>query len=111
MPRWLVIAVVLGMGGLLVWMLWPRSRATVPAPVPGDVTVLEATPSHTTAAKPMSEFTLEEIRPGMVSYVTQQNGRWVLVFQDGSKREVFPFEINQLPDQLQFQMGYKRGGS
>ncbi len=59
----------------------------------------------------MSELAPEEIRPEMVSYVTQQNGRWVLSFQDGSKREVYPFEINQLPEQLQFQMRYKRGGS
>lgn len=111
MPRWLVIAVVLGVAGYVAWVLWPRSQATTPVPAPAAVTIQEASPAQTTTTRPMSELAPEEIRPEMVSYMTQQNGRWVLSFQDGSKREVYPFEINQLPDQLQFQMGYKRGGS
>lgn len=111
MPRWLIAVVLLGIGGYLIWMLWPRSQATRPVSAPAAVTIQEASPVQTTAGKPMSSLALEEIRPEMVSYMTQQNGRWVLHFQDGSKREVYPFEINQLPEQLKFQMGYQRGGS
>lgn len=110
MPRWLIAAavVVLGLAG---YLLWPKRQATGPVAAPQGVTIQEATPVQTTSATPMQRLPLEEIRPEMVSYITQQNGRWVLVFLDGSRREVYPFEINLLPEQLRFQMGYERGGS
>lgn len=107
----IIFALALGVGVYLVWMLWPRNQATAPTPKPAVVTIQEASPAQPGAARPMSSLALEEIRPEMVSFITQQNGRWVLNFQDGSKREVYPFEINQLPEQLQLQMNYKRGGS
>lgn len=109
--RWLIIALALGIVGFLAWMLWPRSQTSASAPTPAAVTIQAASPAQTAAAQPMSTLMLEEIRSDMVSYFTEQNGRWVLTFLDGSKREVYPFEINQLPEQLQLQMRYKRGGS
>lgn len=107
----IILVLALAVGLYLVWMLWPRSQSTAPAPKPAVVTIQEASPAQSGAARPMGSLALEEIRPEMVSFITQQNGRWVLNFQDGSKREVYPFEINQLPEQLQFQMNYERGGS
>lgn len=109
MSRWLIAAVaVLGLAG---YLLWPKRQATGPIATPQGVTIQEATPVQTTSATPMQRLALEEIRPEMVSYITQQNGRWILVFLDGTRREVYPFEINLLPEQLRFQMGYERGGS
>lgn len=99
---------VLGLAG---YLLWPKRQATGPIATPQGVTIQEATPVQTTSATPMQRLALEEIRPEMVSYITQQNGRWILVFLDGTRREVYPFEINLLPEQLRFQMGYERGGS
>lgn len=107
----IILVLALAVGLYLVWMLWPRGQSTAPAPKPAVVTIQEASPAQSGAARPMGSLPLEEIRPEMVSFITQQNGRWVLNFQDGSKREVYPFEINQLPEQLQFQMNYERGGS
>lgn len=111
MSRKLVFAIVLAIGAYLAWALWPRNQATAPVPTPAAVTIQEASPAQTATAGSMSNLALEEIRPEMVSFITQQNSRWVLSFLDGSKREVYPFEINQLPEQLRFQMNYKRGGS
>lgn len=109
MSRLLIAAVaVLGLAG---YLLWPKRQATGPIATPQGVTIQEATPVQTTSATPMQRLALEEIRPEMVSYITQQNGRWILVFLDGTRREVYPFEINLLPEQLRFQMGYERGGS
>jgi hypothetical protein len=111
MSRWLMAVVLLAIAGCLAWMLWPRRLAAVPVSNPAVVTIQEATPAQSASAKYMSGLALEDIRPEMVNLITQENGRWVLIFQDGSKREVYPFEIGQLPEQLRFQMEYKRGGS
>ncbi len=111
MSRWLIIFVSLLVVGLVSWLLWPRSQAVRPVQAPAVVTIQEATPAQTGAAQPMRGLALEEIRPEMVSFISQQNGRWVLNFQDGSKRELYPFEVEQLPEQLKLQMTYVRGGS
>ncbi|GIW36599.1 MAG: hypothetical protein KatS3mg073_0744 [Meiothermus sp.] len=106
-----IFALALAIGIYLVWTLWPRSQSSTPVAAPAAVTIQEASPAQSASAEPMNRLALEEIRPEMVSFISQQNGRWVLNFQDGSKREVYPFEIELLPEQLQFQMNYKRGGS
>lgn len=111
MNRWLIVTLALGIVGFLTWMLWPRSQTSASAPTSAAVTIQAASPAQAATAQPMSTLMLEEIRSDMVSYFTEQNGRWVLTFLDGSKREVYPFEIDQLPEQLQLQMRYKRGGS
>lgn len=111
MQRWIWMVLLIA-AALLVWRLWPRPaplpNTTTPAP---GVAIRQTTPADTIPRASMSQQPLEEVRPEVVSYVSQRNGRWVLHFLDGSSRELYPFELEQLPEQLRWQLEYRRGGS
>lgn len=111
MQRWIWIVLLIA-ATLLVWRLWPASKVQpTPATPAPDVTIRQTTPAETTPQVTMNQQPLEQLRPEVVSYISQRNGRWVLHFLDGSSRELYPFEVEQLPEQLRWQMEYRRGGS
>ncbi len=114
-----VIVVLVGLGllvALLLWGLGPKRQASVQAPPseppPGTVVLREAAPAQ--AAQPeapaLARLPLEALQPDMVSYATRQGNRWVLHMVDGSQREVYPFEVAYLPEELRLRLEYEREG-
>ncbi|RDI95051.1 hypothetical protein DV704_09330 [Meiothermus sp. QL-1] len=108
MERWLVVLAVLLLG--VLWWLRPREEASaVTSQARPAVLVEDEDPSSSVPSR-LAEQSLERIAPSTVDYVTRRDGRWVLRFVDGSEREVYPFEVGYLPEEIRLRMDYRRGG-
>ncbi|MCS7059504.1 MAG: hypothetical protein NZ849_04115 [Meiothermus sp.] len=104
-----LVLTVLALAMLLLLWRRPAPEARPPEARPA-VVVQTDTQGQAAPARPLAEEPLERLNPSTVDYTSREGGRYTLHFVDGSRREVYPFELPYLPEGIRYRLQYTRGG-